>query len=90
MTQLFIILLMFGGMYFLIIAPQRKRQKQQEAMIAALKPGDRVVTSGGIHGQITNVKDTSVILRVADDVKIEVSKPSIGTKLSSDGAADGN
>ena len=87
--QLLIILLMFGGMYFLIIAPQRKRQKQHEQLIAALKPGDRIVTAGGIHGQITNVKDDRVTVRVCDEVKMDFSKSSVTTKLGSEGTDEG-
>lgn len=60
--------------YFLIIRPQSKRQKEQESMVKALKTGDKVVTSGGIHGLIANVKETTVILKIADNVKIEVDK----------------
>lgn len=66
--------LMFAAMYFLMIAPQRKKQKQHEKMLAALKTGDEIVTTGGIYGQITNVKEDRFVLRVADNTKIEVGK----------------
>ncbi len=69
-------------MWFLIIAPQRKRQKQHDKMITELQSGDDVVTSGGIYGTITNVKDDRFILRIADNTKIEISRSSIGSKLS--------
>lgn len=65
--------------YFLAIRPQRQKQKQQDALISAVKTGDRVITAAGIHGLISNVKDTTVILKVADNVKIEIEKTSIGT-----------
>ena len=75
--------LMFVVMYFLIIRPQHKKQKEQQAMIDALKKGDKVVTSGGVHGTITGVKDKEgiLILQVAKDVQIEVSRGSI-TKVA--------
>ena len=64
----------FAIFYFLIIRPQGQKQKQQQALVNALKTGDKVVTSGGIHGMISNVKETTVIVKVADNVKIEVDK----------------
>ncbi len=66
--------LMFAAMYFLMIAPQRKKQKEHEKMLAALQTGDEIVTTGGIYGQITNVKEDRFVLRVADNTKIEVGK----------------
>ena len=54
-----------------------RRQKEQQRLVSALKTGDRVVTSAGIHGMITNVKDTSVTVKVADNVKIEMEKSAI-------------
>ncbi len=71
----------FGLMYFLMIRPQQKKQKEAAAMVAALKTNDEVITAGGIHGRISNVKDRSVILKIADNVKIEVEKASITTVL---------
>jgi|SRR5579862_5499095 len=65
--------------YFMVIRPQSKRQKEQQTLVSALKTGDKVVTAAGIHGMISNVKETTVILKVADNVKIEVDKASIGT-----------
>lgn len=63
--------------YFLIIRPQSKKQKEQQAMINSLKPGDKVVTSGGIHGILISVKDTTVSVKIADNVKIEVDKSAV-------------
>ena len=68
-------------MYFVMIRPQKKRQEQQQKLIASIKTGDRVVTSAGIHGLISNVKDTTVIVKVADNVKIEMEKSAITTVL---------
>jgi preprotein translocase subunit YajC len=66
--------LMLAAMYFFLIAPQRKKQKEQEKMLAALGSGDEIVTSGGIYGTITNVKDDRFVVRIAEDTKIEVGK----------------
>jgi len=75
--QLAPLVIMLGIFYFLLIAPMRKRQKQQEQMIAALKSGDRVITSGGICGTIVGIKDDRITLRIADQVKIEITKSSV-------------
>jgi|SRR5437868_13708204 preprotein translocase subunit YajC len=69
-------------MYFVMFRPQKKRQEQQQKLISALKTGDRVVTNGGIHGLISNVKETTVIVKVADNVKIEMEKSAITTVVS--------
>lgn len=66
--------LMFGAMYFLIIAPQRKKQKEHQKMIESLDTGDEIVTAGGIYGQITNRKEDRYVVRIAENVKIEVGK----------------
>jgi preprotein translocase subunit YajC len=63
--------------YFILIRPQQKKQKQHQQLLANLKTGDRVVTSGGIHGLIANVKETTFLLKVADNVKIEIDKGAI-------------
>ncbi len=63
--------------YLLIFMPMKKRQKKMEAMITALKNGDRVITSSGIYGVVAGVKDKSLILKIADQVKIEVAKNAI-------------
>jgi preprotein translocase subunit YajC len=66
--------------YFLIIRPQSKRQKELAALVQALKTGDKVITSSGIHGIIANVKEgNTLILKVADNVKIEIDKSAIAT-----------
>jgi len=78
------ILLMFAAMYFLIIAPQRKKQKQHQKMITELTSGADVVTSGGIYGTITNVKDDRFVLRIAEGTKIEITKGSVASVISQD------
>jgi len=76
-TSLVPLAVMLGIFYFLLIAPMRKRQKQQEQMISELKTGDRVVTAGGIYGTIVGIKDDRLTLRIADQVKIEITKSSV-------------
>ena len=67
-------LFILGALYFLMIAPQRKKQKQHEAMLKELKTGDDVLTSAGIFGTITNVKDDRFVIRIADTTKVEIAK----------------
>lgn len=71
------IVALFAILYFLMIRPQQKRQKQHSAMINSLKVGDHVVTVGGLLGSIIKIKDTSIIVRVADKVHIEILKNAI-------------
>jgi preprotein translocase subunit YajC len=65
---------MFAAMYFLLIAPQRKKQKEHDKMLAALSTGDEIVTTGGIFGVITNVKDDRFVVRISDNTKVEIGK----------------
>src|SRR6186713_3306965 len=82
------IILMFGAMYFLLIAPQRKKQKAHEKMMTELKAGDEVVTSGGIYGVITSVKDDRFVVRIGDNnAKIEVGKGFISSVVKKADAA---
>jgi preprotein translocase subunit YajC len=76
-------LLMFVIMYFLLIRPQYKKQKETQSMIDALKKGDRVITTGGMHGTIVGLKEQEGILvvQVAKDVKVEVSRGSVSKVL---------
>ncbi len=68
-------------MYFVLFRPQKKRQQQQQRLISSLKTGDQVVTNAGIHGLIANVKETTVMLKVADNVKIEMEKSAVTNVL---------
>jgi preprotein translocase subunit YajC len=70
-------LLIFGVFYFLIILPQRKRQKALADMVAALKPGDKVITSGGIYATVKQVKDKSLLVMSADKSLLEISRASV-------------
>ena len=72
-------------MYYVMLRPQMKRQKEQARLVSALKTGDRVVTASGIHGLISNVKDSTVIVKIADNVKIEMEKTAVTNVVKSDG-----
>lgn len=77
-TGLPLLLLMFAAMYFLLIAPNQKKQKQWQSQLAALKPGDRVTTNGGLRGTIVSMKDDSLVIRtLPDGVKLELVKTAI-------------
>ena len=75
------IVLLFGVMYFMMIRPQQKQRRDRETMLNSLKRGDRVVTSGGLHGTITNITDTTVTLR-CDQVKLEFDRSAVGRVLA--------
>jgi preprotein translocase subunit YajC len=81
-------ILLMAGFYFLFIAPQRKKQKAHEKMLAALQSGDEIVTTGGIFGTITNVKDDRFVVRIADNTKIELGKGFVQTVVKSQAAAN--
>lgn len=77
LMQFLPLVLVFGIFYFLLIAPMRKRQKAHQQMLSELKKGDRVLTNGGIYGEIHALDESSVILRVADDVRVKVARHAI-------------
>lgn len=71
--------LVFVIFYFFIIRPQNKKQKDTEKMIAAVKKGDKVITIGGIHGEVTSTKETTVIVKVDENCKLEFNRSAIAT-----------
>jgi preprotein translocase subunit YajC len=75
--QLIPFALILGIFYFVMVLPMRKRQQKVQAFLAALKVGDRVITTGGIYGSIAKLSDQSVQLQVANNVRIEVSRAAI-------------
>ena len=75
------IILIFAIFYFLMIRPQQKKQKEHQQMIASLRKGDRVVTNGGIYGVISDVKDHVVVLKISENVKIELVKNAIAAVI---------
>lgn len=86
--QLVPLVFFFVVIYFLLIRPARTRQKQLQSMLEALKPGDRVVTSGGLIGTVVGIDRDIVQLRVADKIKVDVTKSSV-VGLQGDGPLPG-
>lgn len=74
MSQILFFGLLFAAMWFLMIAPQRKKQKQHEAMLKALAAGDEVITAGGIFATVVTVKDDRLVVRIADNTRVELGK----------------
>ncbi len=90
MEQLFIIILMFGALYYLLLRPQQKREKARRELVRSIQPGDEVVTNAGIHGAVVEVEDAVVWLAVAPDVELKVSRDAIAGRVpgTSDEDAD--
>ncbi len=87
LSMLLPFVLIFGVFYFIVIMPAKKQQKKKDAMIAGLKKGDRIVTSGGIHGTVATVEDTSLLVKVSENTKVRISKSAIAGLVGSDGAS---
>jgi len=80
--------LMIGAFYFLLIAPQRKKQKEHEKMMSSLKSGDEIITTGGIYGVITSVKDDRFVVRIGDNnAKVEIGKGFVSALVKKTDAA---
>lgn len=77
LLPLLLILLVF---YLILFLPQYRRQKKHQEMIAHLSPGDEVITTGGIHGRIKKIKKNTLILKIANNVEIELEKNAIAAK----------
>ena len=75
------ILLMLGIFYFLLIRPQQKKEKARRALLDEVKTGDSVVFSGGMLGVVTNVKDRTLVIKIADNVKVEALRASVSQVL---------
>jgi preprotein translocase subunit YajC len=80
--------LIAGGFYFLFIAPQRKKQKAHEKMLSELQSGDEILTTGGIYGVVTNVKDDRFIVRISDTTKVEIAKGFVSAVTKKSGAEE--
>ena len=77
------LILMFVIFYFLLIRPQQKKTKQHKELLSALKKGDRVVSSGGLHGVITGMTDDIVTMEIAPKVRVKVSRASVSGVVGS-------
>jgi preprotein translocase subunit YajC len=78
--------LMFGIMYFLVILPQQRQRKKVQEMLSAVKNGDKVITTSGIYGTINGMDGDTVILKIADQVKIRISRAAIAQVEASEDA----
>ena len=74
-------LAIFAIMYFLILRPQQKKQKKHQQMIGELKKGDKIITAGGIHGSIVGIKEQTIIVKVDENVKLELTRSSVASKI---------
>ena len=77
LVQLFPLALIFIIFYFLLIRPQKQKEKEHQKMLAGINKNDEIVTLGGIHATVVNVKEKTLILRIDENVKMEVEKSSI-------------
>lgn len=71
--------LIIAVFYFLILRPQQRRQKEKQKLLESIKKGDRVVTSGGIHGTVEGLEDKTVLMKIADNTKIKIERSAIAT-----------
>jgi preprotein translocase subunit YajC len=77
LMNLFPLVIIFFIFYFILIKPQQKQQKQFKAMLEGLKKNDQIVTIGGVHGTIVNVKEKTFIVRVDDNARVEIDKSAV-------------
>lgn len=77
-SPVFMLPVIFLIFYFIVIRPQKKQEKERQKMISGLNKNDEIITSGGIHGTIVNVKEKTVVIRVDDNAKLEIEKSSVG------------
>lgn len=76
--------LIFVVFYFMILRPQQKRQKEREKMLTAVKKGDKIVTSGGIHGKVTSVDEKTVLVEVDNNVTLKMEKSAVSVIVNAD------
>jgi preprotein translocase subunit YajC len=76
-------LVMFGLIflifYFMIVRPQQKRSKERQKMLDAIKKGDKIITSGGVHGTVVGIEEKTVLVQIADNVKVKVDRGSVSS-----------
>jgi preprotein translocase subunit YajC len=81
-SSIIMIILMIAIFYFFMIRPQQKRQKEEKKFRESLQKGQQIVTIGGMHGKVVEVKETTVVIEVAHDVRIEMEKASIAMTVA--------
>ena len=88
LTQLVFFAAIFAVFYFLLIRPQQTQRRERERLLAAIKRGDRVVTTGGLHGTVTGLDETTVSLRIADQVKVTIDRAAVARVVETRGEKD--
>ncbi len=88
LAQLAPLLLMFVIFYFLLIRPQQKQAKKHQEFLKALKVGDKVITTGGLYGQITGLTDQAITLEIADKVRVKVARNGVAASAQDAAAVD--
>ncbi len=76
-STLLMFALIIGIFYFMILRPQQKRQKEREKLLSAVKKGDKVITAGGLHGTIAGIDEKTVLIQVADNVKMKFDRSAV-------------
>ncbi|MDH3356030.1 MAG: preprotein translocase subunit YajC [Desulfobacteraceae bacterium] len=89
-TSLIPIILMFVIFYFLLIRPQQKKAKEHKEMISQVRKGDRIVTSGGLHGRVTAVGDTTLTVEIADRVRVKIARGNLSQVVKSSSPSQDN
>ncbi len=77
MTTILMFAVIIAIFYFMILRPQQKRQKERQKLLESMKKGDKVVTAGGLHGTIVGIEDKTLLLQIAENVKVKVERSSI-------------
>jgi preprotein translocase subunit YajC len=80
--MLFLIVGIFAIMYFFMIRPQKKQQQKKQEMINSLKPGDKIMTTGGIYGEVKQIKEGTIRIQIDDHARIEIAKSAVATVVT--------
>lgn len=79
-SMLIMLVAIFAIFYFLMIRPESKRRKERQSMIDSLARGDKIVTIGGLHGEVQDVHDDKIVIRIAENLKVEIAKTAVSGK----------
>ncbi|MFH1689096.1 MAG: preprotein translocase subunit YajC [Candidatus Eisenbacteria bacterium] len=79
-SMLIMLVAIFAIFYFLMIRPESKRRKERQSMIDSLARGDKIVTIGGLYGEVQDVHDDKLVIRIAENLKVEVAKTAVSSK----------
>jgi preprotein translocase subunit YajC len=83
MQLIFPYAVIFGIFYFLVFRPQKQKQDQMKSLISGVKKNDQIVTNSGIHGTVVNVKDTTIVVRIDDNARMEIDKEAVASVTKS-------